>query len=557
MKLFRYLKKVFRNYSDADRGISFACLAIILLMVIKMIIFPYGLFNFGKVDIYTEGLVGKNGFQNLNPMLVDYNDLDREVCRLVFSGLMKYDTNTRAIIGDMANLTINEEKTEYTFVLKEGLKWQDGEDLTVEDVFFTFSEVVQDPTFPNEILKTNFDGVDIVVVNENTIRFTLEKPNVFFITNLTTGILPEHILEDVPVVDLLRHKFNKQPIGSGPYMVSEPVEKFKDGRMQVSLKVNKYYYGINPKLENFRFISYPTEQDLMASLHSVNGIVKVSGDSAEAIKATSEFVMFAYQLPQYMAVFMNLDSPKLEEHMVRLALLKAVDKSVLIERLKDKKALDTPLLELDTGEWVYEPHIGSANGAIFDAGYSYPTDDSEFRAGSDGAVLDLILISRAFDEGTSQAKEMEIATNYLIEQWNSIGIKITHMSLPVSDLNERIMDRSYDLLFIGQTLGYNLDTYSYLHSTQVGANGLNLSNYKSFHVDSLIEDIRNTFDEVKRTEKLKQIADRLSKDIPAIYLYKPVYYYASNGKVNGVDMTGVSFPSDRFSNISEWQFDRK
>jgi len=321
------------------------------------------------------------------------------------------------------------------------------------------------------------------------------------------------------------------------------------------LSVNKYYYGVNPHLENFRFISYSTVDQMMQELHAVNGIVKISGKSADFVKGTGDFVMFPYELPQYMGVFMNMESPKTEDRRVRVALQKAVDKEELLALLEDKVGVDTPLMQLNQTEWIYKSDMAQANGSIYDAGYHYEDLTSKYRASSIGDVFELDFLAREFPEGSPQSQETALVANYLKDRWEEIGIKIDLQILPVAELNERIMDRSYDLLFVGQTLGYNLDTYSYWHSTQVGANGLNLSNYKSFHVDSLIEDVRMTFDVEKREAKLKMIAERLAEDVPAIFLYKPVYYYASDGKVNGIDMKGVSFPSDRFSRVNEWMFD--
>ena len=460
MFIFRKLGKVFRAYSDLDKAFSFVFLGAILLMVFKMIIFPYGLFNYGEVDIYTEALVGENGFQNLNPLFVDYNDLDREVSSLAFSGLMKYDADAQAVVVDMADLAINEEKTEYVFTMKEGIRWSDGEMLTIDDVYFTFAEIVQDPTFPNEILRANFEGVVIEKIDESVIKFILEKPNVFFITSLTTGILPKHILGEVPAMDLLRHEFNKMPIGSGPYAVQKPIEVFKDGRMQVSLEVNRHYYGTHPRLENFRFTSYPSIEQLIAELKAVNGIVKISGDYATHVKNTGDFVLFPYELPQYMAIFMNMDSPELENRLVRVALQKSIDKEELVAQLSDKILVDTPLLELKEGEKIYEPSLEQANASVREAGYGYADLTSPYRTNGSGEVLELSLLAREFPEGSPQAKETELVVNYLKEKWESVGVKIALEILPVAVLNERIMDRNYDLLFIGQTLGYNLDTYS-------------------------------------------------------------------------------------------------
>ena len=69
--------------------------------------------------------------------------------------------------------------------------------------------------FQNEILKANFAGVQIEKVDDNTIKFILEKPNIFFVTNLTTGILPMHILKDVDPAELLQNELREdQPISS-------------------------------------------------------------------------------------------------------------------------------------------------------------------------------------------------------------------------------------------------------------------------------------------------------------------------------------------------------
>lgn len=561
MKFYNKIITVFKAYDYRDKVISAGAVAIFLLMIVKMMFFPYGLFGFGQSNIYTEGIVARNGIQNLNPLFVDYNEADREVSRLIFSGLMKYDPEKKAVVDDMAKLTINEEKTLYTFILREGLKWHDGKPVTAEDVYFTFHDVVLHPSFQNEILKTNFGGVEIEMVDAQTITFKLEKPNVFFISNLTTGIVPKHILENVNPGDLLQHEFNKKPIGTGPYMVTEPVTAFSDGRTQITLTRNLDYYGeVSPQIEFMRFIVYPTMNELAEEADAVNGVVKVSGNYILDFLNNERFEPLPYELPQYTAVFMNMDSPILkDEKKIRLALQKAIDKNALIGESVDKIKVDTPLMSLNQEDWEYQPSLEQANGALKDAGFRYANEDTEhvgIRYDDDGTALELSFIARLYDEGTYQYEETLKVVEFLQATWESIGFSIKVEFLPEEDFKQRIMQRSYDLLLVGQLLGYNLDTYSYWHSTQATPVGQNLSNYKSFQVDSLIEAVRSTFDPDKKTEKLKELAERIKEDVPAIFLYRPVYYYASDSKVSGISMEGVVFPSDRFSNIAQWVFER-
>jgi len=559
MRFFTFLLKVFRGYDSRDKLLTAGGLLVILLMLVKMLVFPYGFFGFGDSNVYTEGMVSRNGIQNLNPLFVDYNEADREISSLVFSGLMKYDPSTKSVVDDMAALSVNVDKTQYTFVLRQGLKWHDGANLTADDVFFTYNDLVMSPSFPNEILKTNFAGVKVEQLDERTVKFTLEKPNVFFVNNLTLGILPKHLLSDVDAYDLLQNEFNKQPVGSGPYMVVEPPVNFSDGRMQVSLERNPFYYGPVSDIKLFRFIVYTSFDDLIKDTNVFNSAVKVTGDYADYFKEDDRFELIEYELPQYTAVFMNMESEALKDVIgLRSALRSAVDKKSLVGGLFGKVPVEIPLMELNQEDWVSKYDVEAAGKSLTDAGYVYEATDTEFTGlrYKDGKPLELIFLARLYDEGSVQFNETQAVLTFLQDSWLKIGVDVRIDLVPSDVFKGRIMQRDYDLLLVGQGLGYNLDTYSYWHSTQANPNGQNLSNYKSFQVDSLIEEIRTVFELSKKEENLKAIATKLKEDIPAIFLYRPIYYYASDGKIDGVDLGGVVFPNDRFSNISDWRFTR-
>lgn len=557
--MLKKIVAVFKAYDFRDVVLSILAIVAILAMILKMMLFPYGFFNFGQPNIYTEGLISRNGFQNINPLFVDYNEADREVSSLVFSGLMKYDPEKRAVVDDMGVLTINEDKTEYSFALREGIKWHDGEPLTVEDVYFTFHDIIMDPSFPNEILKTNFAGVKVEVLGERKVKFILEKPNIFFIANLTTGVLPKHILEKVEPYEILQNEYNKMPVGSGPYMMAEAVEAFADGGMQVTLASNPYFYGAKSDIEVLRFLSFPSMDKLIEEISSLNGVVKITGNHILSFKNMDRFELIPYELPQYTAVFMNMESKMLKDNKnIRLALQKAIDKEALIAQFEDKIPVDTPLMELNQDEWVYQPSLEQAEGALKESGYNYADEDTEkagIRYNDDGDALELSFIARLYDEGSDQYAETLKVVSFLQESWEGVGFSIKVELLPDEMFKERIMSRSYDLLFVGQSLGYNLDTYSYWHSTQADPLGQNLSNYKSFAVDSLIEDVRFVFNQEKREKLLMNLAEQIKEDIPAVFLYRPLYHYATDGKVAGISMDGVVFPSDRFAGISQWSFE--
>ncbi|MBT4917069.1 hypothetical protein HON58_01385, partial [Candidatus Peregrinibacteria bacterium] len=304
----------------------------------------------------------------------------------------------------------------------------------------------------------------------------------------------------------------------------------------------------------------PTMEQLVEDLGTVNGVTKVTGEYISDFKNNDRFDLFQYELPQYTAVFCNMDAPILKENEdVRLSLQKAIDKGEIVNMFEDKVRVDTPLMELNQEEWEYQVNVDEANGLLKESGFNYPAEDTEkqgIRYDDDGIALELNLIARLYEEGTDLYSETTKVVDYLQTAWESIGFSIQVEFLPEDVFRDRISKRSYDLLLVGQSLGYNLDTYSYWHSTQANPMGQNLSNYKSFGVDTLIEDIRFLFNQDRREDALKELAENLKEDVPAIFLYRPVYFYASDGKVSGISMEGVTFSSDRFAGIGMWKFER-
>lgn len=560
-----------------------------------------------KEGIYTEGF--QSGIYRINPVYADLNEPDRDVSRLVFRGLTKYDSSTRKIVGDIADVTISEDKLTYTFTIKDGVRWHDGEVVDANDALFTFQTVIQNPEFQNPVLKANFDGVEINKVDDKTIEFKLAAPNSFFITNTTVGLLPEHILNGVPVSELINHDFNRNPIGNGPYKISVALSTTMTGVTQVLLERNEYFYGNMPEIQQIRFFGYPTRSDLIANISSLNAIPKVTEEAVEAVSQDSRFSMYGYSLPQYTAVFMNMENSNLKSLKVRQALEKAIHKDTFLEQLPDTIRVETPVLSLEQEEWKYAASMDEAKQLLDDAGYKEAEEDvvdesaateevaeedeadtveevATVEAGDEeseeaeeevsdteiteevvaqetgqtrtvrknpgGNVLEFRLVARLYPEGSYKYNEMNTVISYLEQQWTEAGIIINIELYDATTLQEIIKTRDYDLLLFGQGLGYNQDLYGYWHSTQAGENGLNLSNYKSFAVDTLIEQIRTTFDDEEKKTKLEELAKTIQADTPAIFLYRPVYYYASDGKVKGLDLQNMAFPADRFCGISNW-----
>ena len=131
-----------------------------------------------------------------------------------------------------------------------------------------------------------------------------------------------------------------------------------------------------------------------------------------------------------------------------------------------------------------------------------------------------------------------------------------------SAFEERLLKRDYDVVLFGQSLLDNLDSYPYWHSSGVqkitrNRNDLrldayNLSQYASFEADALLETIRSTSSEKERNDALSHLKDVLKKDVPAVFLYSPVYTFAHREDILGVELGHLSLHSDRFLTLYRW-----
>jgi peptide/nickel transport system substrate-binding protein len=506
--------------------------------------------------VYTEGVISNKPIL-INPLYIDFSQANRDISTLVFSGLLKYDPKMKGFVDDLASLKISEDRKEYVFTIRENALWHDDKPVTADDVIFTF-DLIRSEDFQNPLMKANFSGVDVQKVDDRTVKFVLNSPNSFFITNLNVGILPKHVLDGVPVNELLSNKFNLQPVGSGPYKVTVPVETTNEGKQKVSLAKFDGFYAVKPKITQIRFKVFPDEESLLAEKNALDVVSRVHGKLNELVY-DSRFKTESYLLPQYTAIFFNNENPVLKDQKVRIALIKLVDKDELIKSLEHKIRVDTPLLDLEQKEWINKPDLNEANGALFDAGYKFKKDDKGqllpgefYRKDKDGKDLQLSLLARQYEQGSAQAQEVTSTVDFLIDAWKKGGIKVTANYVTEEDYLGALKGKEYDMILAGPSMGYNLDTFSLWHSSQIKEEGMNLSKFRNLAADSQIEKIRTTFDNTEKADRQKKLAEIISREAPALFLYRPSYLFLTDGKVKNIKLENLAFSSDRFVNVADW-----
>ncbi len=322
---------------------------------------------------YIEGAVGE--FLPLNPWFITGNDVNRDIDSLVFAGLMKYNPSTSEVIGDLATVKISSDNRVYTATLKPGLLWHDStpekrHEVSADDVLFTF-QMIQKPGFPNPILQQNFRGVDMKKIDERTVQFSLSKPYSFFTSNLTLGLVPAASFQGIPPNKLDQTlDFGFHPIGAGPYSFLSLLQT--DLSTEITLKRFERAGMSEEKIDRVVFRIFPDYSSLLSDILNVNGVRQVPRSQQGQPILPRRFTPVPYTLPQYVGVFFNLDRPIPADSNVRLGLQLATDKQQIVNTIHETQIVDTPLLEIDLGDWRYKFDANSAQGAFFESSWNMP-----------------------------------------------------------------------------------------------------------------------------------------------------------------------------------------
>jgi len=500
---------------------------------------------------FSEGLIGQPKL--INPLLAQTNDPDRDLSSLIYSGLLKH-SDTGKLVPDLAkSYDISADELNYTVYLKNNILWHDGEKLTADDVIYTI-QTVQNSDFGSP-KRVNWQGVTVQKVNDTTIIFKLNNKYAQFLNNLTLGILPKHIWNLVQPINFASTNQNLKPIGSGPYMFDK-LQKDDLGQIQsYQLSVNKKFYDEPAYIESILFKFYTSEEKMITAYNSneIQNISSISPKNLNKLKFKQRIEISELKAPRYFSVFFNQSqNPILASKNVRLALNYATDKQAIIDTVNHGK-----------GSVVYSPLIESVLDIDQDiARYEHDEDKAKAILTADGWALDGNLLKKrgaslTIRITTSNLPDLVQIANILKDQWFKIGVDVVVDILTTPQLQQIIKDRSYQSLLFGEILDINPDPFSFWHSSQNQKLGLNLALYNNKIADGLLEGARQTLNPLERAKKYNDFQKIVISDVPAIFLYSPLYLYPKIDSIKGFDTSIIATSADRFTNIEKWYINTK
>ena len=391
MKLpaFSQWKQLFKILKGTER-IIFLVLVVLAFLTATYLAINFYINNTKLVPTYggtyTEGVVGQPRF--INPIYGETNDVDRTLIDLIYSGLMTYDKDGKLINDLVKSYQLSDNGKIYTFQLKDDIYWQDGMPLTADDVIYTI-KTIQNSDYKSP-LRANWLDVYAEKLSDKSFALSINAPYNSFLENCAIKIIPQHIWKNVLAESFALSPYNLQPIGSGPYTLSNIQETNNSFIKSLTLEVNHKYYGKLPYISKIYFKFFSNKDDLISAANqkTIDGFSISALDDNEALAekqirqgwvTNEKFGIYSFSLPRYFAVFFNTNPPAggskiLSDNSITQALNYSVNKQELLQKIEDS----------------FKEKISVVNSPIlpdyFD--YSAPTITYDFNTDAANKLLD-------------------------------------------------------------------------------------------------------------------------------------------------------------------------
>lgn len=497
---------------------------------------------------YVEGVAGVP--QYLDPLIAATN-VDADVSRLVFTGLMRFDRGGSIVTDLAASYQVDASGKIWTFTIRPDASWHDGIAVTADDVLYTVG-LVQDKGYFGPFSDA-FRGVTVAAIDPKTVRFTLPDVYAPFAGSTTVPLLPAHLLSGVSYADLARQPFNLKPVGTGPFRFSA-----LDGR-QVTLVRSDDFYRTKPErarpfLDRIILRFFRDEGEALAALSrgEIDATAGLTPQDAERARSLRNVNLYSLPSNDFTALFLNVrpDRPFFRDKVVRQAIATAIDRGRVLQVAVDGRGAVSDEFVPPTS-WAYAKDVQRYRYSVADARTlldqaGWTDHDGDGIRDRDGTTL-------KFSISTSDEPARLAAAQQIAADLSAVGMRVEVKASTFADLVDKVArQRAFDALLVGITVGSDPDPYAFFHSSQVKDPGDNFSGYNTLAIDRALESGRRTFDQAKRKELYATVFQAIAAEVPVVFLYNSDYLYAQNRLLHGFRVAPVTDPTQRFWNVEDW-----
>jgi peptide/nickel transport system substrate-binding protein len=494
-----------------------------------------------------EALVGGAGV--LNP-LFESVDSTRDVDSVIYQGLTTVDAQQNVVGALASDWAISQDRLTYTFNIRSGVKWADGQPFSVEDVLFTY-HVLQDLEYTQPGADF-WRQVGVGPGGPGQVVFSLRAPSASFPVALRIGIIAKHVFAGMAPAQIAASPFSGvRAIGTGPFKVAAL------SQLAITLDRNPYA-DPQPYLDHLVLRTYPAGDPQSAIRAVGQGVADLVGglepQEVDALQGRTDVSVLDSRMFTNSFVSLNPDGDGKQffgDVKVRMALMQVVDRQRIVTEVLSGRADPDPG-PIPVGDWAY-----SAAAAAL-----HPTDALAAAQALDKAGWTVLPGAKVRTKnGVTFSVQLVAADSYpshqvadaLARQLVDIGIQVTVHAVPASQLVQNyLLGRNYQMALASFDVGSDPDQYSLWHSG-AEANVLNFAYSRGWGlIDSDLETGRAAVDPQARLAAYIDFQMLMADAAPAIFLYSGRYDYAVSQRVHGVHMNKVIEPADRFQYVTQW-----
>ena len=410
---------------------------------------------------------------------------------------------------DLAESYENVDESTWHFKIKEGVKFHNGDTMTVDDVVASlqwaqgFAEV--------NLYNKNF--VSISKVDDSTVEIKTDGPDAMVLLNLChhgNAIVPKKLIDE-------GHDFNTDPIGTGPYKLVE----WKRGDSLTFEAFEDFYKGA-PKIKNMTWKIIPEGSSRTIALEAgeIDFIVEVEAMDADRLKENSDLKVISFEHTSHNWLMLNNEKPGLDNQNVRHAINSAIDKESVVTVAYN--GLATP-------SWTATP--SNFAGTTNENADTYDVEKAKQYLEESGVDPASVKFSIICSDDTKKRAGEVVQANL-----KEIGINCEIESMDLATYLSATAEGDYTAAIGGYTssdlLSYVVGVY---HSSSINAS--NKTRLNDAEVDALIDQAKTTLDKDERVAIFEKLSARLNLLCSQAPLYQPLTLRAYKAGLEGVEVS--------------------
>ena len=414
----------------------------------------------------------------------------REVLFNIFEGLVKPNSDGEMIPAVAEKYELSEDGTTYTFTLRDGVKFHNGQTVTAEDVVYSINRCAAVPEGQEKPLVAAFSAVKSVeALDEKTVAVTIAQRDLEFISYMTAAIIPAGYADQATA-----------PVGTGPFrFVSRtPQENFIMERFED-------YWGTPAWLDKVTYKICENADALVMNLNGSSIDLCAHLTSAQAAQLNSNFKVLEGTMNLVQAIYLNNQAKPFDNQLVRQALCYAIDRQGIMDMVADGHgtAVGSSIYPAFTKYFLPElvdkyPHsVEKAKELLAQAGYPNGFDMT-------------ISVPNNYQPHMDTAE-------VVAEQLREAGIRVTIQPVEWSTWLDTIYNgRQFQATVVGVDAA-NMTARAMLERF-TSDYAKNFINYSNPAYDALFQQAINATDEAAQTDLYKQMEAMLADTAANVYI---------------------------------------